>query len=457
MGHTQINNNQEGKCSPIEFCLVTLIASVVLLTAGIGPRFTGIAYTRTTAQAGETFLYTGSLADESGRLVADGIYDFTFALYDAETGGIPLWSETQQGVMVKAGTFATSLGSVNPIPKDMLDSCKRWLAVSVRGPGDAAFTLLAPRQKLGAAVPESTTAPSAGLACAHTHLYENWVGSVPGYALRVENTSTGDAIRGISYSTAIDYAGVVGASYASGGTGVYGLGYMGGFGVYASNTGGGRNQTALRADNTNTGNGMAAYITNNSGYHTAHFSNAGSGGVLYLQNGGDANGNGGNDFITAMNKAENDPQFKVLSSGEVRSDVGFNTPASDFAEMLPAVEGLEPGDVLIIGADGKLARSTEPYQASVVGVYSTQPGFVGGHPVQGKILGTIPLAVVGIIPVKISAENGAIVPGDMLVASSMPGRAMKAGAHPPQGVVIGKALESSGKDTGMIQMLAALH
>jgi hypothetical protein len=326
----------------------------------------------------------------------------------------------------------------------------------VRGPGDATFTLLAPRQKLGAAVPASPAAPSAGPACAHTHLYENWSGSNPSYALRVENSSTGDGIRGISYATANDYAGVVGASYADGGSGVYGFAYNG-VGVYAANSGSGRNQPAFRADNTNTGTGMAAYMTNSSSYHTAHFSNAGSGGVLYLQNGGGATGSGGNDFITAMNKDENNPLFKVLTTGEVRSDVSFNTPASDFAEMLPAVEGLEPGDVLIIGADGKLTRSTEPYQASVVGVYSTQPGFVGGHPVNGPTPGTVPLAVVGIVPVKISAENGAIVPGDLLVASSMPGHAMKAGAHSPQGTVIGKALESPGKGAGMIQMLAVLH
>jgi hypothetical protein len=228
--------------------------------------------------------------------------------------------------------------------------------------------------------------------------------------------------------------------------------------LYATGKGSARNNAVLRADNTRLTDGMAAYLTNNSGFHTAHLYNAGSGGVLYLQNGGtDASGTGGGDFITAVNKPENDAQFRVLSSGEARSDVGFNTPASDFAEMLPAAEGLQPGDVLVIGTDGKLTSSSEPYQASVAGVYSTKPGFVGGQPVEGEITGTIPLAVVGVVPVKVSAENGPIRPGDLLVTSSTPGYAMKAGPNPPQSTVIGKALEGLEAGTGLIKMLATLQ
>ena len=255
--------------------------------------------------------------------------------------------------------------------------------------------------------------------------------------------------------------------WGEGATGVYGtsergLGVWGdstsGHGVYAYSQGVGLNGTALYAENPNTNHGMAAYILNNSDYHTAHFYNAGSGGVLYLQNGGtDAGGSGGGDFITAVNKPRNDAQFRVLSSGEARSDVGFSTPALDFAEMLPAAEGLQPGDVLVIGPGGALILSSEPYQASVAGVYSTQPGFLGGQPVTGEATGTVPLAINGVVPVKVSAENGAIRPGDLLVTSSTPGYAMKAGPNPPQGTVIGKALERLDQGTGTIKMLATLQ
>jgi hypothetical protein len=266
--------------------------------------------------------------------------------------------------------------------------------------------------------------------------------------------------------TTYDGTGVRGIALTTPGFGVQGFGSGNdAIGVYAAGYGSGRTYAALRAANFNNSTGMVAYMTNHSAFHTAHFNNAGSGGVLYLQNGGtDADGTGGGDFITAINNPENDFQFRVLSSGEVRSDVGFNTPASDFAEMLPAVEGLQAGDVLAIGPDGKLTRSTEPYQISVAGVYSTKPGFVGGQPVKGEATGAIPLAITGVVPVKVSAENGPIRPGDLLATSSTPAYAMKASpltvngvTFYPSGVIIGKALQGLDEGTGVIQVLVALQ
>jgi hypothetical protein len=274
----------------------------------------------------------------------------------------------------------------------------------------------------------------------------------------IGTTDTGYGVVGLAGSSSGFNRGVTGESFSPDGYGGYFYNTGGGTALYATGNGGTANRATLRVNNSKSGDGMAAYLTNNSGFHTAHLYNAGSGGVLYLQNGGtDASGTGGWDFITAVNKPENDAQFRVLSSGEVRSDVGFYTPASDFAEMLPAAEGLEPGDVLVIGPDGTLTRSTESYQASVAGVYSTQPGFLGGQPVQGEAAGTVPLAITGVVPVMVSAENGPIRPGDLLVTSSIPGHAMKAGPNPPQGTVIGKALEKLDAGTGVIKILATLQ
>jgi hypothetical protein len=63
----------------------------------------------------------------------------------------------------------------------------------------------------------------------------------------------------------------------------------------------------------------------------------------------------------------------------------------------------------------------------------------------------------GVVPVKVSAENGPIRPGDLLVASATPGYAMRGGPNPPQGSVIGKALEPWDAGTGLITMLAMLQ
>ena len=220
--------------------------------------------------------------------------------------------------------------------------------------------------------------------------------------------------------------------------------------------GSGSDQAALRAVNLNANHGMAGKLVNQSDYHTAHFENDGSGGVLFLLNSGDNAGNGGGDFITAFSRSA-DYQFRVLSSGEVRSDVGFNTPSQDVAELLPAVPGVQPGDVLVIGDDGRLIPSASAYATTVAGVYSTRPGFVGGQAMNGSAGDSVPLAVVGVVPVKVSAENGAIRPGDLLVTSATAGHAMRTGSNPPVGTVIGKALERLDQGRGVIKMLATLQ
>jgi hypothetical protein len=70
--------------------------------------------------------------------------------------------------------------------------------------------------------------------------------------------------------------------------------------------------------------------------------------------------------------------------------------------------------------------------------------------------GYAPLAVVGVVPVKVSAENGAIQPGDLLTTSATPGHAMRAD-HFVGGAIIGKALGTLEKGTGIIQMLVMLQ
>lgn len=157
-------------------------------------------------------------------------------------------------------------------------------------------------------------------------------------------------------------------------------------------------------------------------------------------------------------------RFRVTAQGNVFADGTYQSPASDFAEMLPATAGLEPGDVLAIGAEGRLERSTAPYQTSVAGIYSTKPGFLGGSAEKGQAADKVPLAITGIVPVKAVAENGPIHAGDLLTTSSTPGYAMKASPHVldgvrlyPTGTIIGKALGALESGTGTIQMLVTLQ
>ena len=82
------------------------------------------------------------------------------------------------------------------------------------------------------------------------------------------------------------------------------------------------------------------------------------------------------DLIQGHNKSAQ--VFQVTTNGDVHAHGAFFPNGADFAEMLPAQTALEPGDVLVIGDDGKLARSTHPCQENVAGVHATKPGMIGG-------------------------------------------------------------------------------
>lgn len=150
-----------------------------------------------------------------------------------------------------------------------------------------------------------------------------------------------------------------------------------------------------------------------------------------------------------------DRKFYVADNGNVYADGEYLNPASGYAEMLPGPAGLEPGDVLVVRPDGTLARCDTAYQPTVVGVYAPQAGFVGGAAEDAT--GRVPLAVVGVVRVKVSAENGPIAPGDLLVAAATASHAMRAGDNPALGTVIGKALGRLEKDTGTLLMLVMLR
>jgi hypothetical protein len=220
--------------------LVVLVIGIVLSALGAGPGCAGtVQALPLSAQVDgkdETIAYAGRLSNDAGQPVAEGAYDFTFALYAAESRGEPLWSEVQDGVVVKGGSFAVSLGAVTPIPPAVLDGRTLWLAVEVRGPGETEFTALAPRQQLSAAAPSR---PAANGACPHDHFGEIWMGSASEQGLWIVNSGAGD---GLHVSTEgnngvlVDSAGVGVHVYEAGNDGVY-VSAAGDDGVYVSQAG----------------------------------------------------------------------------------------------------------------------------------------------------------------------------------------------------------------------------
>lgn len=127
----------------------------------------------------------------------------------------------------------------------------------------------------------------------------------------------------------------------------------------------------------------------------------------------------------------------------------------DFAESVDVTgnrKQFSPGDVLVADPNhpGKFLKSSTPYSTAVLGVFSTKPGFVGRRLTGPKGPNEIPMAMVGIVPTHVTAMNGPIHVGDLLVASSISGYAMKGTNRSRMlGAVIGKALGNlkSGKGT----------
>jgi hypothetical protein len=235
---------QEERRMPIQrTLLVAVVAAALVLVGGGGVWMADPARALPPGQEAGldpmTIPYAGRLTGDDGQPVADGAYALQLALYAASTGGEPLWTETQAGVAVRGGAFGVAVGGVNAIPKGVLEGSALWLALSVRGPGEADFTLLEPRQQISLVAPAATTSSS----CEHTHLDEWWTGSSSSAGLVVDNRAgTGDGIRGYATSPSSDYGGVYGVNFASG-PGVYGrsdgggpgvAGYSNGRGVYGS-------------------------------------------------------------------------------------------------------------------------------------------------------------------------------------------------------------------------------
>lgn len=160
-----------------------------------------------------------------------------------------------------------------------------------------------------------------------------------------------------------------------------------------------------------------------------------------------------------------DRRFHVSNDGYVYADGSFNPWGADVAERVDAADRLEAGDLVAIDTarPGQFCLSRKAYSTLVAGVVSTTPGVVlnsrepaGDEPVEDADTRPM-LALVGQVPVKVSAENGAIRPGDLLVASSTPGHAMRAGDDPPTGTVVGKALGGLETGRGVITMLVMLR
>lgn len=76
--------------------------------------------------------FQGRLDDDQGQVVPDGVHMLTFRLFNAPSGGILLWQETQN-VTTTDGLFNVLLGGVVPIPDIALDADSCYLELEADG------------------------------------------------------------------------------------------------------------------------------------------------------------------------------------------------------------------------------------------------------------------------------------------------------------------------------------
>jgi hypothetical protein len=278
-------------------------------------------------------------------------------------------------------------------------------------------------------------------------------GSVPSTFNLSPTTVPPVAVGGLSTATSGTAAGVGGTALSPNGVGVGALNFStaGGTGLFAGTAGAGGEAVVAEAFGASGGSVGVHARTHDASGAAALFDGQATGNIIV-----------GRSHASGVNTNE----FRVDGTGKGFFNGGTQTGGADFAETV-AVRGershYEPGDLLVIDqtAGRRLMLSRRAYSTRVAGIYSTKPGVLATtHSMDESeaLAEEIPLAIVGIVPCKVTAENGPIAPGDLLVTSSTPGYAMKGRNRIRMlGAVVGKALEPLREGKGVIQVLVTLQ
>ena len=215
--------------------------------------------------------------------------------------------------------------------------------------------------------------------------------------------------------------------------------------------------TVFLVDST-VGGGPVAYLYDDSGIRTMEldgYEDAGGGQIKLF----DATGT-----ITTIEIDGHDSEGKGrISTDRVITDVLEITGGSDLAEPFASGEDeeIEPGTIMVIGADGRLEVADRPSDVRVAGVVSGGNGIRTGITLtqEGReVDGDVAIALTGRTYCKADASFGSIRPGDFLTTSSNPGHAMRvASRERSAGAILGKALSSLETGTGYVLVLVNLQ
>lgn len=134
-------------------------------------------------QIPQTISYQGVLTDANGKAVPDGNYSLTFKLYNVDSGGVELWTETYPAVAVVKGIFNVILGSVNPLTLPF--NQQYWLGIAVDGAPE-----LTPRIQLTSSAYSLNTQSVADGAVTNSKIADN--------AITSNKIASGQVVKGIN-------------------------------------------------------------------------------------------------------------------------------------------------------------------------------------------------------------------------------------------------------------------
>ena len=244
--------------------------------------------------------------------------------------------------------------------------------------------------------------------------------------------------------------------YAAGGSdaGDYGGYFQGYRGVYGKGTGTGTDSGYGGYFYSNAYRGV--YASSASGYYAGYFDNRGGSGQpgLYVDGNFVATGSKGGYVVDiAINEGP-----EPLETGDVVVITGFDKPVAGEIPVLRVRKATEAGSTAVAGVVDQPFVVQAPQAGEEKPI--PKPARAAAHVADGTAIGPgeyLSIVTLGSFKViKVDASYGAIRVGDLLVSSPNPGYAMRA-EDPRVGTLIGKAMGTLDKGTGVIPVLVALQ